>query len=177
MDSTGWLDEAEEETTETVEGSTGAPADDESAEGTPLPYEDPELTAELAEDDTPEWLGVRWRDIPVEDQPEAWVWLRRWVDWFTEEHRLSDALVPQCWFQHSDTRAELYAAMCLEHKVWEAEAPTVAGVVYWQSQLPGIYERLRQCSHVGCANSGAHKRPFAVKRGGVVGQGARALVG
>lgn len=143
MADTSWVDETDDE--------------DTSEQGTPLPYEDPALTAELAEDDTPEWLGMRWREIPVEDQPEAWVWLRRWVDWFTEEYRIPDAMIPACWFQHSDTRAELYAAMCLEHKVWEAQAPTVAAVVYWQSQLPSLYDRLRTGSHAKCQNQGGHQ--------------------
>lgn len=129
---------------------------DDTQEGTPIPYEDPDLTAELTGEQPPEWLGLRWRDIAVEDQPEAWVWLRRWVDWFTEEYHLTAAVVPECWFQHSDTCAELYAAMCLEQKVWESEAPTVAPVMYWQSQLPSMFDRLKNASHKTCVSKGEH---------------------
>lgn len=138
MASTDWLADDEDE------------QQDQEPQGTPLPYVDAEISAELAEEGLPDWFGVRWRDIAIEDQPEAWVWLRRFVDWFTVEFCVERPTVPDCWFRHTDTTAELYAVMCLEQKVWESEAPTVATVIYWQSQLPGIYQRLKECSHKVC---------------------------
>src|SRR5699024_1549411 len=61
------------------------PATTSSADGassTPLPeYLDPGVAEELAGEMVPVWFGTRWRDIPVEDQPDAWNGLRQWVDW------------------------------------------------------------------------------------------------
>lgn len=140
MAENGWVDDADE-------------ADDqahEETEGKPIPYEASDLTEELAGEQLPEWFGVRWRDIPVEDQAEAWVWLRRWVEWLVLEYRLPSEVVPPCWFLHADTTAELYAAMCLEHKVYESEAPSIAPTIYWQAQLPQIRDRLFHASHQPC---------------------------
>lgn len=142
MAATGWLND---EPTDSEDGQ----------DETPKPYQDAEVTAQLAQEGLPHWFGVRWREIALEDQAQAWTWLRRWVDWFTVEYHVSEVTVPACWFQHTDTTAELYAAMCTEQKVWEAEAPTVMTVMNWQSQLPGIYQRLRDCSHNLC--SGGHR--------------------
>lgn len=88
---------------------------------------------------------------------EPWVTLRRWVDWFTNEHRLPSSAVPQCWFQHTEITAELYAAMCFEQKVWDAEAPTVAPSMYWQAQLPEMRRRLSEMTTATTCREGAHK--------------------
>lgn len=90
------------------EGS--ASADDDGQTGTPLPYVDPEVAAELAGEVPPVWMGTRWREIEAEHQWEAWNTLRRWVDWFVAEYRLVTSVVPRCWYKHSDLTAELYAA-------------------------------------------------------------------
>ena len=100
-----------------------AAADDDGQTGTPLPYVDPEVAAELAGEGPPVWMGTRWREIKAEHQWEAWNTLRRWVDWFVAEYRLVTSVVPPCWYKHSDLTAELYAAMCMEYKVWDEQAP------------------------------------------------------
>lgn len=132
--------------------------DESQSTGTPLPYLDKELAQELSADGPPQWLGIRWRDIPVEDQPEAWNGLRRWVDWFVEEYRLPTAVVPPCWYRHSDMVAELYAAMSMEYKVWEEQVPTLSPMMFWHTNLQQMIYRLREAgTNAGCASNGQHQ--------------------
>lgn len=149
----GWLDESEDQDDST----------DETKE-TPLPYVDAGVAAEMEDQAVPEWMGRRWRDIAVEDQAEAWVTLRRWVDWFTNEYRLPASAVPECWFRHGEIRAELYAAMCFEQKVWDAEEPTLAPSIYWQAQLPDIRRRLIEMTTATTCKEGQHQDKPAMVR-------------
>src|SRR5699024_9896639 len=92
-----WLDDDELDSDTsadpTAEEQPAGDGDSDDQEGTPLPYLDPDIAAEWDEEDDelPEWFGVRWRDIDVEHQGEAWVWLRRWVEWFADTYRLRRA--------------------------------------------------------------------------------------
>lgn len=124
----------------------------------PRPRVDAGIEEELDEgEELPEWFGIRWRDIPVGEQREAWIGLRRWVDWFTDTHRLGTSVIPSCWFQHSGIVEELYAAMCLEWKVWALEAPNVSPVTMWHNYRGGIIDRLTAAtSRTGC-EEGGHK--------------------
>lgn len=139
-----------------------AAADDDGQTGTPLPYVDPEVAAELAGKGPPVWMGTRWREIEAEHQWEAWNTLRRWVDWFVDEYRLVTSVVPPCWYKHSDLTAELYAAMCMEYKVWEEQAPGLGPMMLWHAHLEMMTSRLRRMGEeAGCENSGGHKEPEA----------------
>lgn len=145
------------------EESSTEHADESQNSGTPFPYLDEELVEELAAEGPPSWLGVRWRDIPVEDQPAAWNGLRRWVDWFVEEYRLPTAVVPPCWYRHSDMVAELYAAMSMEYKVWEEQVPSLSPMMFWHTNLQQMIYRLREAgTNAGCANNGKHKEDTTV---------------
>ena len=121
-----------------------AAADDDGQTGTPLPYVDPEVAAELAGEGPPVWMGTRWREIEAEHQWEAWNTLRRWVDWFVAEYRLVTSVVPPCWYKHSDLTAELYAAMCMEYKVWEEQAPGLGPMMMWHPHVEMLTARLRR---------------------------------
>lgn len=139
-----------------------AAADDDGQTGTPLPYVDPEVAAELAGKGPPVWMGTRWREIEAEHQWEAWNTLRRWVDWFVDEYRLVTSVVPPCWYKHSDLTAELYAAMCMEYKVWEEQAPGLGPMMMWHPHVEMLTARLRRMvDEAGCAKTGAHKEPEA----------------
>ena len=139
-----------------------ASADDDGQTGTPLPYVDPEVAAELAGEGPPVWMGTRWREIEAEHQWEAWNTLRRWVDWFVAEYRLVTSVVPPCWYKHSDLTAELYAAMCMEYKVWEEQAPGLGPMMMWHPHVEMLTARLRRMvDETGCAKTGAHKDPEA----------------
>lgn len=157
----GWLEDDDETQDEPTGETTGASTE---AEETPLPYVDPGVAAEMEDQLAPEWMGRRWREIAVEDQAEAWVTLRRWVDWFTNEHRIPVSAVPECWFLHSEIRAELYAAMCFEQKVWEAEAPALGPSIYWQAQLPDIRRRLIDMTTLTTCEEGNHQDKDAMVR-------------
>src|SRR5699024_5332498 len=163
-----WLDddELDSETSAdpTAEEQPAGDGDGDDQEGTPLPYLDPDMAAGWDGEGgaPPEWLGVRWRDIDVEHQGEAWVWLRRWVEWFADTYRLRRATIPRCWFQHPGIVEELYAAMCLEHKVWESKEPNVAAVTMWHNNLPPLVERLKAMTQeAGCEDhtSSGHIEP------------------
>jgi hypothetical protein len=132
---------------------------------TPLPeYLDDDIAAELAGEMAPVWLGTRWRDIPASDQPAAWNGLRTWVDWLVKEYKLSGAIVPPCWYKHSDIVAELYAAMCMEYKVWEEGEPGVNPMMFWHPNLQQMVHRLREMvSSAGCYTAQEHKEPMVVK--------------
>ena len=77
-----WVEDDEPDWSET------APLQDEGPTETSLPYIDPEVAAELAQEGPPVWMGTRWREIEAEHQWQAWNHLRRWVDWFVAEYRL-----------------------------------------------------------------------------------------
>ncbi|MCD0184894.1 hypothetical protein, partial [Micrococcus luteus] len=139
-----------------------AAADDDGQTGTPLPYVDPEVAAELAGEGPPVWMGTRWREIEAEHQWEAWNTLRRWVDWFVAEYRLVTSVVPRCWYKHSDLTAELYAAMCMEYKVWEEQAPGLGPMMMWHPHVEMMTARLRRMvDEAGCTKIGRHKDPEA----------------
>lgn len=134
----------------------------EEGAGTPLPYQDQDVVAALAAEGPPEWLGTRWREIPAEQQWDAWNGLRRWVDWLVKEYRLTNSDVPVCWYRHSDITAELYAAMCMEYKVWEEQAPNLGPMMMWHPNLAQMIMRLKQMTKdAGCTQNGAHKEPVA----------------
>lgn len=104
---------------------------------------DPDLEAALGEG-PPEWLGIRWRDIAAEDQSAAWTGLRQWVDWFIREYKINSAIIPACWYEHSDLVAELYAAMCAEYKIWEEGAPGLGAMTTWHPHVQALKGRLTE---------------------------------
>lgn len=155
-----WIEDNEDEvwneTPADADGQTDGPT------GTPLPYVDPAVAAELAQDGPPAWMGTRWREIEAEDQWEAWNTLRRWVDWFVAEYRLTTSVVPPCWYRHSDVTAELYGAMCMEYKVWEEQAPGLGPMMMWHPHVEMLTGRLRRMvDEAGCTKVGQHKEPEA----------------
>ena len=155
-------DDAEDWDEVQVSGGQDGQTDRPDGEGTPLPFVDPGVAAELAEGGPPRWMGVRWRDIEAQDQWEAWNTLRRWVDWFVREYRLVTSVVPPCWYKHSDITAELYAAMCMEYKVWEEQAPGLGPMMMWHPHVEMLTSRLRRMvDEAGCEKVGVHKEPEA----------------
>ncbi|SMX91340.1 hypothetical protein BI49514_02390 [Brevibacterium iodinum ATCC 49514] len=138
---------------------------DQVYENTTESYLDPGLMGLAEEPEYPAWLGLRWREIPVELQQEAWVGLRRWVDWLIAEFKINKAVIPGCWFRHSEIVAELHAAMNLEYKTWEEGAPTVNAMWMWLPQLQQMMMRLReQVKELGSCADGQHKEPDPVQR-------------
>jgi len=136
----------------------------QSPQATPLaPYRDPRIQQQLDDDPEgdPEWLGMRWREIPPEQQQQAWIGLRKWVDWLVREYRITAEVVPACWYRHSDITAELWAAMNMEHKVWAEGAPSLSPMMMWHPNLEQMIVRLREkMSNVGCKPETGHQQPL-----------------
>jgi len=154
-----WIQDDEDDAWDEMAAGTDRPTD---GQGTPLPFVDPSVAAELSQDGPPAWMGTRWREIEAEHQWDAWNTLRRWVDWFVGEYRLGTSVVPACWFRHPDVTAELYAAMCMEYKVWEEQAPGLGPMMMWHPHVEMLQMRLRRMGdEAGCTKTGAHKEPEA----------------
>lgn len=126
--------------------------------GSPAPYVDPRMTAQQEQSGPPEWLGTRWREIPPEQQQEAWVGLRRWVDWFTHEFQLPSQVVPACWYRHPNLVQELYAAMSMEYKAWEEGTPSLTPMMMFHPNVAAMIQRLRDMvQEAGTCAKGEHK--------------------
>lgn len=126
--------------------SLGPPADVSDAKETSqgkTPYQDPGVTAAVAEfEDVPEFLGTRWRELPEENMPQVWAWLRGWVDWLVATHKIPTTEVPPCWFRHSDIVEELWAAANAETQAWEATTATMTPMTAWLFHLEMMRGRL-----------------------------------
>lgn len=124
----------------------------------PNPFRDSRVAQAEAEGGPPAWLGTRWREIAPEDQQQAWVYLRRWVDWLVNEYRLYESVVPRCWFRHTQLVEELYAAMCMEHKAWEEGAASLTPMMMWHPNLEAMKQRLFSAvGELGSCGKGTHK--------------------
>lgn len=129
-----------------------------SGTGGPNPFRDSRVAQAEAAGGPPAWLGTRWREIKPEDQREAWVYLRRWVDWLVNEYRLYESIVPRCWFRHTQLVEELYAAMCMEHKAWEEGAASLTPMMMWHPNLEAMKTRLATAvGELGQCGKGTHK--------------------
>lgn len=122
------------------------------------PHMDQRLQQAEAVGVAPVWLGTRWRDIPAESQAEAWIGLRRWVDWLINEFRLQQSIVPACWYMHPNLVQELYAAMAMEQKAWEEAAASLTPMMMWHPNLNAMIMRLREMvSELGGCGKGKHQ--------------------
>lgn len=124
------------------------------------PFQDPRLAAQEASGDgPPPWLGTRWREIKPEHQREAWIGLRRWVDWYIHEYQINAQVIPNCWYLHPNMVQELYAAMCMEHKAWEEGAASLTPMMMWHPNVQAMNMRLREmvAEHSAECAKGNHK--------------------
>lgn len=127
----------------------------------PAPWQDPAVEAAMNAG-PPRWLGTRWREIPADEQREALVGLRRWVDWLVAEFDLNRQIIPACWFRHSNIIAELHAAMNMEYKVWEEGAPSANPLMMWLPHLQAAEGRLRlMVENIQCGEHGHVEKPPA----------------
>lgn len=132
------------------------PATEEETEAAPAAYADASVESAAAElEDVPEWLGSRWRDLPQEDMPQVWRWLRGWVDWLVEAHSIPADEIPPCWFRHQDIVEELWAAANAEYQAWEATTPTMTPMTAWHFHLRMMRDRLNGKAKE-CVGQGSH---------------------
>lgn len=153
---------------ERMSGAVGSPAGPSPASpfstpfgaagGRPGAHLDPRIAAQEAKPGPPAWLGTRWREIEPDQQREAWVGLRRWVDWFTDEYKLPPQTVPACWYRHTQLVAELYAAMSMEYKAWDEGVPSMSPMTMWHQSLQSLILRLREhTNELGSCGKGTHR--------------------
>lgn len=136
---------------------------DELAEGDP-PFENPAVAEGMASSGPPRWFGVRWREIAVEDRVDAWVGLRRWVDWLVAEFALPASVVPPCWFAHPQLVEELYAGMNMEYKAFEEQEPSMNPQMFWLPHLQQMTMRMRMMvENLGGCALGQHRAEPPVK--------------
>lgn len=140
------------------------PAADEEAEAQQA-YQDPAVEQAAAElEEMPEWLGTRWRDLPQESMPEVWRWLRGWVDWLVEAHRVPGEEIPPCWFRHQDIVEELWGAANAEAQAWEATTPTMTPMTAWHFHLRMMRDRLKGKAKE-CVAGGKHVPAHSFRAG------------
>ena len=61
-------------------------------------------------------------------------------------------------FGGPEVTAELYAAMCMEYKVWEEQAPGLGPMMMWHPPVEMLTARLcRMVDDAGCEKIGRHK--------------------
>lgn len=142
------------------DGDTAVPVaqgDDNDADATDkaLPSLVDDDIVQAMEEMPANWFGMRFEDIPIEDQQEAWIGLRRWVDRFVVAQNFGAAIAP-CWFQHPDAVIELYSAMCADYKVWEEGSPSVGPWLSFQTYLPGFKQRLIDSTMKHCMKNDKH---------------------
>lgn len=135
-------------------------------------YEDSAVSAAAEElEDVPEWLGTRWRELPEESMAEVWTWLRGWVDWLVEAHRIPADEIPPCWYRHPEIVEELWAAANAEAQAWEATTATMTPMTAWHFHLRMMLDRLN-----GKAKSCAAKKAHVPERAWTPGWSPGALL-
>ncbi|WP_113718111.1 hypothetical protein [Arthrobacter dokdonensis] len=99
----------------------------------------------------------RWRDLDSVTAPKAWTALGRWVSWLVATYRLTTSVVPDCWWQHPELVAELYALQKAELASYTPTDPGF-GPLGFHERLPLAIERLRQETRtIGCVGLQAHR--------------------
>lgn len=101
---------------------------------------------------------VNWRTLPDRDAWVAWERLQAWVEWFTVRYRISEAVVPPCWFQHGQLVEEL-SALHTAHTVAFDPADTGLGPIGWHERLSLALPRLSKAYSGGCARGHDEPKP------------------
>ena len=127
-------------------------------------YEDPpdvdDLMAEEMSDFEPDIrygtsapIGARvinWRTLPPQEARAAWGELRAWVEWFTVRYRISESVVPVCWFKHGQLVEEL-SALHIAHTVAFHTSDAGFGPIGWHERLSLTIPRLARAYAGGCS--------------------------
>lgn len=125
---------------------------------------DDELTAELFRSSfqptlRPSGVTHRWRDMSPGQAETVWKSLFEWVEWFVGAYQLTTSVVPDCWWQHSEIVAELYALHRAELASFTSD-DSGFGPLAFHERLPHAVERLRTHTRTaGCVGLQSHKVP------------------
>lgn len=93
---------------------------------------------------------VNWRTLQEADAPAAWDRLRAWVQWFTVRYRISESVVPVCWFKHGQLVEEL-SALQTAHSAAFDPSDAGFGPIGWHERLNLAIPRLSKAYSGGCA--------------------------
>jgi hypothetical protein len=93
---------------------------------------------------------INWRTLTAPQARTAWVELRAWVEWFTVCYRISESVVPACWWKHRQLVVEL-SALHIAHTASYDSTDTGYGPIRWHEHLNLALPRLSRAYSGGCA--------------------------
>ncbi|MEV4775963.1 hypothetical protein LTA6_001893 [Microbacterium sp. LTA6] len=93
---------------------------------------------------------VNWRTLTDADAREAWDELRAWVEWFSLRYRVSESVVPACWFKHGQLVEEL-SALHIAHTAAFDPSDAGFGPIGWHERLSLAIPRMNRAYSGGCA--------------------------
>lgn len=93
---------------------------------------------------------VNWRTLSAADAPAAWRELREWVQWFTVRYRISESVVPACWYKHGQLVEEL-SALHTAHTAAFDPSDAGLGPIGWHERLSLTVPRLSRAYSGGCS--------------------------
>jgi hypothetical protein len=133
----------------------------------PPPDPDDEIAGDIAGYDPNNRYGpsdplgahiVNWRTLPDHKAPTAWNALRAWVEWFTVRYRISESVVPPCWYKHGQLVEEL-SALHTAHDVAFDTTDSGYGPIGWHERLSLALPRLNKAYSGGCARGHDTRAP------------------
>ncbi|GAA3776107.1 hypothetical protein GCM10022240_29530 [Microbacterium kribbense] len=101
---------------------------------------------------------VHWATLTDKDAPAAWNALREWVEWFTVRYRISESVVPPCWFKHGQLVEEL-SALHTAHAAAFDPSDAGFGPIGWHERLSLAIPRLTKAYSGGCARGHDEPKP------------------
>ena len=93
---------------------------------------------------------INWRTLPDHKAAAAWAALREWVEWFTVRYRISESVVPACWYKHGQLVEEL-SALHTAHTVAFDSTDAGFGPIGWHERLSLALPRMAKAYSGGCA--------------------------
>lgn len=93
---------------------------------------------------------VNWRTLTDHDARKAWDELRAWVEWFTVRYRISETVIPPCWYKHGHLVEEL-SALHTAHTAAFDPSDAGLGPIGWHERLSLALPRLTRAYSGGCA--------------------------
>jgi len=93
---------------------------------------------------------INWRTLTNAEARAAWRELRAWVEWFTVRYRISESVVPACWYKHGQLVEEL-SALHIAHTAAFDPSDAGFGPIGWHERLSIALPRLTRAYSGGCS--------------------------
>ncbi|WP_396655607.1 hypothetical protein [Microbacterium sp.] len=101
---------------------------------------------------------VNWRTLDDAKARAAWNALRSWVEWFTVRYRISESVVPDCWYLHGHLVEEL-SALHIAHVASFDASDSGYGPIGWHERLSLALPRLGHAYYGGCSRGHTTLKP------------------